>query len=362
VIILTASPAQSQLVSHILKDLEAPPGRIYCGEAQDFRHWPKVPLVILEPAFEAPHLSHPWAWPAFGRQRVSLAWTLAEERIWLAGRDDWLRPLPAGAPLAALWQLAAKSAPEANPHEPRKGVRPPSFWEALDKAKKEVWAIVPTFEPFWWRPLEEHFLAAARRRVQITILSAPPGPGQDREYPSAAIRTLATYGCAIHLAKGFPGFMAVVDGVHFTWGHFVEGSQGAHIWGGLKSAELPLAAPFLSEIAQIQTINEKLGRKSGGLKNCRVCGWPMVLINEEIMRGYGDEQPLKVGCLGEHGGKFQHRRLDEREPFLAPPKCGVDNSTPYQRKGRGRAAVWVCPHHPDGPRCPSYKVVPGDAL
>jgi hypothetical protein len=208
--------------------------------------------------------------------------------------------------------------------------------------------------------LEEHFLAAMRRRVQVTILSSPPGPQQDREYPSAAIRTLSAYGCSIHLAVGLPGFMAVVDGAHFTWGHFIEGSQGAHIWGGLKSAELPQAAPVIAEILQVKTINERLGRKSGGLKNCNICGWPMVLINEENMRGYGDEQPLKVGCLGEHSGKYP-RRLDEREPFLAPPKCGEDRTTVYIRKGRGKNAVWVCPNHEGGPRCPSYKAVQGDA-
>lgn len=360
VIILAASPSQSALINKMLRDLEAPAGRVYCGEPQDFRYWPKAPLVIVEPAFEAPHSSHPWAWPAFGRQRLALAWNLAADRIWVAGREAWMAKLPEGAPLGALWRLTKAPAPDANHSEPRGGLRPPTFWEALDKAKKEVWAILPTFEAFWWRPLEEHFLAAMRRRVSITILCSPPAPGQDRDYPSAAIRTLSAYGCSIHLAVGLPGFMAVVDGVHFTWGHFVEGAKGAHIWGGLKSTELPLAAPEIGRTLQIPTINEKLGRKGGGLKNCRVCGWPMVLINEESMRGYGDEQPLKVGCLGEHSGKFP-RRLDEREPFLAPPRCGEDNKTPYKRKGKGRNAQWVCPNHPGGPRCPSYKAVPGDA-
>ncbi len=358
VIVLCASPAQSRLVTQMLKDLEAPKGLVYSGEPQDFRHWPQVPLVILEPAFEAPHTSHPWAWPAFGRQRLSLAFKLAGERIWAAGREPWMRSLPEAAPLSVLWRLAGSPALEANRDDPRPGLRVINFWEALDKAKKEVWAIVPTFESFWWRPLEEHFLAAMRRRVQVTILSSPPGPDQDREYPSAAIRTLAAYGCSIHLAAGLPGFMAVVDSRHFTWGHFIKGSSGVHIWGGLRSAELPLAAQEIGRILQIKTITEKLGRKSGGLKNCRICGWPLVLINEEYMRGYGDEQPLKVGCLGEHGGNFP-RRLDEREPFFTPPKCREDHNTHYQRRGKGRAAVWVCPNHPDGP-CPTYKTVPGD--
>ncbi|MDR2946525.1 MAG: hypothetical protein LBV79_07270, partial [Candidatus Adiutrix sp.] len=63
VIVLTASAAQAGLIERLLLDLKAPAGKIFCGQPQDFIHWPPVPLVILEPAFEAPHLSHPWAWP-----------------------------------------------------------------------------------------------------------------------------------------------------------------------------------------------------------------------------------------------------------------------------------------------------------
>ncbi|MDR3038547.1 MAG: hypothetical protein LBV21_04555, partial [Candidatus Adiutrix sp.] len=93
-LILTASPAQGRLVGLMVQDLGAPPGLIFAGEPQDFRGWPKAPLVILEPAFEAPHLSHPWAWPSFGRWRLQPAWELAGEHIWLAGREAWLGRLP----------------------------------------------------------------------------------------------------------------------------------------------------------------------------------------------------------------------------------------------------------------------------
>ena len=360
VIILTASPSQAQLINLMLKDLNAPSGRIFCGEAQDFDYWPQAPLVILEPAFEAPHLSHPWAWPSYGRLRLMRAWSLAGEEVWLSGRDGWMKRLPAASPLAALWRLAGRSEAAGQFSDPGKSPVP-TFWEALDQAKQEVWAIVPVFEQFWWRPLEEHFLAAARRRVQISLLSAPPGPGDDRDYASSVIRTLATYGCSVHLASGFPGFLAVVDERHLSWGHFIEGRKGAHIWGGLKSAVLPQAAPLIEDILQLKLINEKLGRRGGGLKNCPQCGWPMLLINQEQMRGYSDDQPLKLGCLGDcHSRPKNARRLDEREPFQAPPKCGVDRFTAYERIWKGRQETWVCPRHPDGADCPSFRVLSGD--
>jgi len=360
-IILTASPAHSRLINLMLADLEAPAGRIFCGEPQSFLHWPRVPLVILEPAFEAPHLSHPWAWPSFGRQRLMWAWQLARDQIWLAGRDSWLSRLPEASPLAALWRLAEPRAAAEFSLPVKQKV--PSFWEALDKAKSEVWAIVPTFEAFWWRSLEEHFLAAARRRVQVTLLSAPPGDGCDREYAATAIRTLSAYGCSVHLATGLPGFLAAVDGRHLSWGHFLEGRQGSsasQVWGGLKSALLPRAVPAIGDILQIGLIKERMGRRGGGLKNCRHCGWPLVLINQEQARGFSDEQPLKIGCLNNCQGPKNNRRLDDREPFTAPPKCGQDRRSPYQRVWRGRQEVWVCPQHPDGRDCPSYRVLPGD--
>ena len=355
VAIVTASPAQSLLINKILADLEAPAGRITAGEPLDFSGWPKVPLVILEPAFEAPHLSHPWAWPSFGGQQLTLAFRLAEKQIWLAGRAAWMSRLPGNSPLAALWQRI-NTHPAVIPSNNRASV---NFWETLDQAKSEVWAIVPAFEPFWWQPLEEHFLAAARRRAKVTVICAPPGPGNDKEYAGKIIKTLGLYGCSVHLATGFPGFMALVDGAHLTWGHFFSGIKGAHIWGGLKSAILPTAAPEISRIIQLDLINEKMGRRGGGLKICQQCGWPLMLINQVQACGFFDEQPLKLGCMGGcHGNR--PRRLDEREPFQAPPKCGLDRVTPYQRRGRGRQESWVCPNHPASTECPDFRVVPGD--
>lgn len=356
-VILTASAAQAALVNLMLRDLKAPDGRVHCGEPHDFIHWPQVPLVILEPAFEAPHLSHPWAWPSFGRRRLMWAWRLAGERIWLAGRDGWMRRLPESAPLALLWSRAEP--PDPNISNPLREEACPAFWEALDKARQEVWAVLPVFEPHWWKPLEGHFLAAARRRATITILTAPPDTDADREYAGQVLRTLSAYGCRVHLAEGFPGFMAVIDGLHLTWGHFAEGTRGPHIWGGLNSAAIPEAGPEIAEILQLRLINEKMGRRGGGQRNCPECGWPMVVINQQRPRGFGDEQPLKLSCLGCRSPKTA-RRIDERDPFSAPPRCGLNGDSRYRRVWRGRQESWICPDHPDGPDCPSFRVLPGD--
>jgi hypothetical protein len=128
----------------------------------------------------------------------------------------------------------------------------------------------------------------------------------------------------------------------------------------LQVSLLPLAAPALAEILQLNLIIEKVGRRGGYLKTCRNCGRPLVLTNQSQLRGFGDDQPLQVSCLGCPAQGRQ--RLDERrDPFTAPPKCGLDGFTPYQRVGQGRhQEVWTCPSHPGGPDCPSYRVIPGD--
>lgn len=359
VTVITASPAQARLIELMAEDLGLPAEALKAGLPEDFFGCPPVPLVILEPAFESPHLSHPWAWPSFGRQRLAQAWRLAEEEIWLAGRRLWLERLPEAAPLALLWKRAEEPAAEADFSDRRPS--PPPFWEALDRAKEELWAIVPTLEPAWWRPLEEHFLAAAARRVRVHILIESPEPGQDRQYLASVLKTLGSYGCQIYLSRGWPGFLALVDQRHLSWGHFPSGARNGHIWGGLDSAELPAAGAALTELVQLRLIDDKMARRGGGLKSCPRCGWPLIVVNQSQSRGLADEQPLKLDCLGGcQEGRRRSRRLDEREPFKSPPKCGVDGKSCYERLLRGRQEFWVCPQHPDGPLCPSHRVLPAD--
>jgi hypothetical protein len=348
VIILTASKSQGRLIELMLQDLEAPPGLVLAGEPEAFNGWPPAPLVILEPAYEAPHQGHPWAWPTFGRWRLQLAWALAGEQIWLAGRDEWLRRLPVAAPLAVLWRAAEpmrapKVALENPPDTSIRGI--------LDLARSEIWAFLPTPAESWWRGWEGPLLTAARRRSTVTVLTAPPEPEGNFDFAAGALRKLGTNNCSVVLALGFPGFLAGVDGRHLIWG-----SEGAE----LKSALLPLAVHGLAEILQFKLIIEKAGRRGGGLRTCRRCGRPLLLINQSELRGLGDEQPLKVGCLGCPAATNRQRLDERREPFTAPPKCGLDGSISYHRHGQGRHEVWACPSHPGGPDCPSYRVIPGD--
>ena len=346
-LVLTASSAQGRLIELMLEDLKAPSGLVLAGEPEAFNGGPRAPLVILEPAYEAPHQGHPWAWPTFGRWRLQLAWDLAREEIWLVGRDEWLSRLPAAAPLATLWRAAE---PGRVPGPVLEKLPENTVRSIMDLARTEIWAFLPSPGESWWPAWEAPLMTAARRRLAVTVLSAPPGSGDDSDFASAALRRLGTNNCTVGLATGFPGFLAGVDGRYLIWAAEGTPPQAVH---------LPLAAKALAEILQLPLIIEKAGRRGGGLRLCRLCGRPLLLINQSQLRGLGDEQPLKVGCLGCPAANSQ--RLNERrDPFTAPPKCGLDILISYQRQGQGRQEVWACPSHPGGPSCPSYRVIPGD--
>ncbi len=315
-LILSSSPTQSKLVQAALKDLNAPPERIYCGLPEDFVAWDPVPRVFLEAAFEAPHRGHPWAWPSYGRWRLALAWHLATEEVSLIGRHQWMEKLAPASPLASLWQRSSEGNSLFAHGTSLKQTQ--TFWETLDSAKEDIWLFAPSFAPFWWRPLAEHFLAAANRKVKVTIISqAPKADDENRDYAAQVFKILATYGCGVHLASGFPGFLALVDNTHFTWGHLKQGEAGIHIWGGLKTLVLPQTGPYIRDALQIDLIKAKLSRTGGGLKNCRHCGWPLVLVNQEQSLGYGDQQALKVDCLGACRSR-RLVRIEEADAF-APP-------------------------------------------
>ncbi len=126
------------------------------------------------------------------------------------------------------------------------------------------------------------------------------------------------------------------------------------------SVEIPRGGPALTEILQLGLIGEKMSRPGRGLKTCRRCGWPLLLINQDRINGFRDDQPLRLACLNGCRGSGAPRRLDERDPFSTPPACGLDPATPYRRVWRGRREVWACPAHPGASTCPDFRVVEGD--
>jgi hypothetical protein len=233
------------------------------------------------------------------------------------------------------------------------------MWEALNRAQREALFCLPPFEPSWWAPLSIHFQGALNRQVRITVLTQTPPPDPEaRKYCDAVIRDLKLFGAQVVVTEGFPDLTGLIDQRYFAWG--LPGgrmAKGRGEWNRLWTLELPRAAPILAQAVQAPLIAKKLGPK--GFRNCPRCGWPYVLINKARAQDFNHRQPLRLGCLNPSCPNRQKpRRLDERWPFLAPPVCPRDETTPYVRIPASRGEVWVCPNHER--ECPRLKVIPGD--
>ncbi|MDR2340022.1 MAG: hypothetical protein LBF40_07815 [Deltaproteobacteria bacterium] len=350
-IALTASPFQARLIRAMAKDLGIDSKAFQAGEPDDFEGAGKAGLVILDPGLGPPHTGHPWARGDEGAKAILKGLSKAQGALVLVASEDTLSGLPKNGPLRSLYA----NSPERAYLDPRLGGGP-SPQEALDKAKEFVLAILPPMEPMWWGQLAPHVNAAIGRGVNVTVITDLPPP-DNREYPGNAIRDLRIAGAMVLLGQGFPSMTVVVDDRVLCWG-FAENLPGPKAWKGVKTRVLENAAPLVTELLQLPLIREKLGK--GSFRNCPSCGWPYLLINQDRQWGFGDLNSLKLGCINE--GCPAHKKpraLDERWPFLTPPLCQEDNSTPYLREDMGKRSQWLCPRHPDGP-CPRHRVIPGD--
>ncbi|MDR2459737.1 MAG: hypothetical protein LBE38_02990 [Deltaproteobacteria bacterium] len=351
VYIMCPSPTEANLVRGIIEDLSPHVPFIQAGVPSDFENFPQAPLVILDSAFAAPHTGHPWA-HSQGKSDLIRALSLAKGAMVLLGNEDKLIELKKTSPLGLLYHFAVD---KVRGELPQPGAY--SFFEALDKAKDTIFLNLPPIDKSWYPSLAPQLLSAIRRRVKTTIFAQLP-QFAERDYPGLAIRDLRITGANVHLSQGFPGFMSIIDKKHFAWG-YIENLPGAKGFQSIYGLDLPIGSSLIYDLFQLDQINTKLGH--GQHRNCPLCGWPFLLVNQDRLRGFGDNNSIKLGCLNTFCINYKRPRpLDERWPFLTVPICHVDNKTPYEIVESGRNKFWVCPQHKDG--CPRYKVIPGDKL
>jgi hypothetical protein len=416
VAILAPSPSQARLCRALLADFGKAGLKALAGEPGDFEGFPPLSLVILDTALGQPVGRHPWARGAGAARAVLQALALAGGALVLLGPERRLAELPADGPLGVMYRASADKAHALA----RSPLSEGPFQDALDGAAESVFCALPRMPDDWWRSAAPSFQGALRRKVRLTLLCAPPPgsgtgaakssgaeaaagaavtgkvsgasvsakasgapasagaafpanvpapAGQARDGPAAraperpadrsenSLRALRVSGALVLMAEGFPGFAATVDGRRFFWG---EPGAGPHRpWKAVCSIDAPRAARILEEVMQLPLMGAKLG--PGSYRSCPACGWPFLLSNRGRRRGFGDQNPLKLGCTNPSCALSRDPRpLDERWPYQAPPACREDPKTPYERVAVGKREFWVCPRHPDGDTCPRSRTVPGD--
>jgi hypothetical protein len=347
------SEFQGRLVRAFLRSLGSDGLRVSAGPPEDFEGAPRAEAVILDSAFGPPHTGHPWAKGPEGAKKILAAFGRAKGAVILLGSEGQLEKLAPESPLGALFRssggrvFANRSA----------GRGAPALPSVVSEAKESLTLVLPPMEPLWWAELSPPLFAAAVRGVRVAVFTGVPPEGS-RELPGNAIRELRAAGAAVHLAQGFPGFMAVTDSEWLHFG-FLDDQPGARAFRGVYGERSAEAARLAEILLQLSVIRQKLG--PGAFRSCPLCGWPYLIVNQDRSRGFGDLNSLKLGCASESCALHKKPRpLDERWPFASPPLCRENNETPYQRVRAGRLSFWVCPKHPEGP-CPSHRVLPGDA-
>jgi hypothetical protein len=354
--ILCPSPAQAALCRALIEDFGKAGARVLAGEPGDFEGFPRQALVILDTALGAPHGSHPWARGSYGAKSLLQALALSGGALVLLGPEKRLAALPADGPLGRLYRASADKV-HADLKAP---LSDGPFQDALEKARESVFLALPPMGGDWWRGAALSFQGALRRKVRLTLFSAPPaetGAGQAASEDS--LRALRVSGAQVLLADGFPGFAATVDRSRFFWGEPGGVGPASKGWKTVCSFRAPRAASLLEEVLQLPLVEKKLG--PGRFRSCPLCGWPFLLVNRKRPRGFGDANPLKLGCMNPACPDSRDPRpLDERWPYASPPLCLMDGNTPYERARSGKKEFWVCPNHPDGDICPRSRTVPGD--
>lgn len=354
-LILAPSPSQARLCRALLEDFGKAGLAALAGEPGDFEGFPPASLVILDTALGPPPASHPWAKGQRGAKAVLQALALAGGALVLVGPERRLSELPPDGPLGVLYRESADKV-HADLASPLGG---PNFQEALEKAKGSVFCSLPPMGDGWWKAAAPSFQGALRRKVKLTLFAAAPEeaapdpPVRSEE----SLRLLKVSGAQVLLAEGFPGFAATVDRLRFFWGE--PGAGPSKPWKAACSFAAPRASALIEEVLQLPLLASKLG--AGPFRSCPLCGWPFLLVNRVKPRGFGNANPLRLGCMNPScRWSRDPRPLDERWPFASPPVCREDGATPYERVRMGKKEFWACPKHPGGDPCPRLKAVPGD--
>ena len=233
----------------------------------------------------------------------------------------------------------------------------PQFMLDLQEAQKSIVGLVPYFGQYRWPQIEPLIRDALNRGVEVTFITPPPKEAANRTYVEKAIRTLRELGAVVISATGFhPKDLIIDERIHYA---------GSLNWASHRGREElmhrfvnPAQAKLVLEYLQARHIRAATNQH-GKPRTCPYCQGPVHIVNQLRLSRW-DKQPIKIACTREQnpGCPGYIADIDQRAPFITPPRCNIDNRTKYRRVRRGRGETWVCPKHPK--ECERFKVVPGD--
>jgi len=232
------------------------------------------------------------------------------------------------------------------------------FFKDLQSARKSIFGLVPFFGEYRWPRVEPHLRAAVERGAELTLVTPPVAEAENPAYVEKTIQRLRDIGAVVIASSGLHGKDVVIDErILYTGSLNWASHRGrAEI---MHRTEDSAVAKLVLDFIQAKHIRHAVMHQDGRPRTCPECGGPTHIVNQRIQSRFDSRQPIKVGCVQyQKTGCNYLRDVDERAPFVEPPRCQRDGRTKYRRIRRGRGEVWQCPKHPK--ECGIQKVVPGD--
>jgi hypothetical protein len=387
--IVTPYAAQRRLVSRLVQDLTP---RVAVGTIHTFQGR-EAELIIFDSVLDEPYwtarLCNPNELKEVKRD-LNVALTRARSNFVLVGSSEWLnRHAKPTCGLGQLWHymkdhadlvsaydlvetgFAARVAdngthayriPVSNESPVQEILDESTFFERfatdLREASESIVGLVPYIGEYRWPKVEPLFRAALERGVKVTLITPPPAEAKDMFYDlDKVFRSLRQLGAILVPATGLHGKDIVIDSrIHYT---------GSLNWASHRGrAEImhrtvnPQYARMVLEYLQARHIRSA-GQQGKEPRICPQCHGPTQVVNQARPMSQWDKQPMKLGCANYQSTGCKYLvDIDQRPPFLEPPRCVVDQRTKYRRVRRGRGEVWECPKHPKV--CERIKVVLGD--
>lgn len=236
-----------------------------------------------------------------------------------------------------------------------------SFFERfaadLMNAHESVFGLVPYFGEYRWPKIEPLIRHALERGVEVTLVTPPPADAQNRAYVQKAIRSLRQFGAVVVGSTGLHGKDTVIDSrIHYTGSLNWASHRGrAEIMHRTDNEEWAKKVLEYLQARHIRSASQQGDRP----RTCPMCHGPTQVVNQARPMAPWDKQPMKLACVEYQDTGCRYAvGIDERPPFLEPPRCEKDGRTKYRRVKRRRGEVWECPKHPK--ECERFKVVLGD--
>ncbi len=392
--IITPFSAQRRLLARLVDDMDLARW-VAVGTVHTFQG-SQAQLVIFDSVLDEPYWSARMCDPRNTDviRELNVAVTRSESKFVFVGSSAWLNEhakLPSG--LGRLWdflkdradlesatdlveqdfigRVTSQTTDSAGWRLPGVPDGDGAAWEVLDETKFfarfgadigaaqwSIFGLVPYFGEFRWPRIQPLFAAALDRGVEITLVTPPLDEAKNRTYVEKAVENLRNLGAVVTASSGLHGKDVVIDERIYYTGSLNWASHRGNV-EIMHRIVSPDHAKLVLQYLQARFIRAAAMNTDATPRTCPQCGGPIHIVNQRQENGPWDHQALKVGCVNYQSTKCQYLRdVNERPPFLEPPRCPVDGRTKYRRARRRTREVWECRKHPQ--TCPREKVVPGD--